>query len=379
MYYFGILFYALTISGYFLFAAVKNVVNQAVLLAPQITYACAFLYFFPLFIFLSHFVFKLKSRRYYALLATQTKLAASVAVSLGLIGTFIGLTDMVSAIAGSLGGDGGDITSKLGAMVTSISSALSAMAFAFLTSIIGVSVSVLLLVSLNFWEFYYEADNSSNKNDKKATASDAELQSLLYRMETLETINTNIASKLVYVPENSKLAELLVDNSHIMAERLREINDSVLRLSATQRELLGVVNNAFEHVATSLSTLSDNGREVNQSVSQVALSLNTMTESTRMTNQSLEHLATLLDVISQNSTICNERIELNLDQLLMLNADINLLITLYQKSHQFKEDMEAAKLEKLSAIITHQENYIRQQNEFKNKIKKIVEVLGHEA
>lgn len=59
---------------------------------------------------------------------------------------------MVSAIAGSLGGEG-DLAAKMGAMISSISSALTAMSFAFLTSILGVAVSVLLLVSLNFGSF----------------------------------------------------------------------------------------------------------------------------------------------------------------------------------------------------------------------------------
>ncbi|HAB5480720.1 TPA_asm: hypothetical protein GB236_23270, partial [Salmonella enterica subsp. diarizonae] len=162
----GLVFYILTAVCYLLFPAIKNMVNQAAFLAPQITYACGVLFILPLLLFLTHWVFRLKARKYYALLATQTKLAASVAVSLGLIGTFMGLTDMVSAISGSLGGEG-DLAAKMGAMISSISSALTAMSFAFLTSILGVTVSVLLLVSLNFWEFYYETENNTGKNPEK--------------------------------------------------------------------------------------------------------------------------------------------------------------------------------------------------------------------
>ncbi|EAP5830362.1 hypothetical protein EIN11_24250, partial [Salmonella enterica] len=149
--------YVIIVLSYVMFPAIKNMLTQAVLLAPQITYACGVLFLFPLIIFLCHFFLKMKARKGYILLATQTKLAASVAVSLGLIGTFIGLTDMVSSIAGSLGGDG-DMAEKMGAMIASISSALNAMSFAFLTSILGVSVSVLLLINLNFWGFFYSED-----------------------------------------------------------------------------------------------------------------------------------------------------------------------------------------------------------------------------
>ncbi len=43
---------------------------------------------------------------------------------------------------------------KMNAMISSISMALNSMSFAFLTSILGVSISVLLLVSLNFFHFF---------------------------------------------------------------------------------------------------------------------------------------------------------------------------------------------------------------------------------
>ncbi|EEN5931114.1 hypothetical protein GIS89_23160, partial [Salmonella enterica] len=195
MYFLGLVFYILTAVCYLLFPAIKNMVNQAAFLAPQITYACGVLFILPLLLFLTHWVFRLKARKYYALLATQTKLAASVAVSLGLIGTFMGLTDMVSAISGSLGGEG-DLAAKMGAMISSISSALTAMSFAFLTSILGVTVSVLLLVSLNFWEFYYETENNAGKKPEKVP-SENELHALLNRITLLEEINTNIANKLV--------------------------------------------------------------------------------------------------------------------------------------------------------------------------------------
>ncbi|HDC1342934.1 TPA: hypothetical protein O7V46_005101, partial [Escherichia coli] len=99
------------------------------------------------------------------LIDSQTKIAASVAVSVGLIGTFQGLTAMVSAIASSMGGEG-DMSEKMGSMLSAISSALSAMSYAFLTSILGVAVSVLLLLSLNFWLFYFK-DPINEEQQKK--------------------------------------------------------------------------------------------------------------------------------------------------------------------------------------------------------------------
>ncbi len=82
MYFLGLIFYILTAVCYLLFPAIKNMVNQAAFLAPQITYACGVLFILPLLLFLTHWVFRLKARKYYTLLATQTKLAASVIFSL---------------------------------------------------------------------------------------------------------------------------------------------------------------------------------------------------------------------------------------------------------------------------------------------------------
>ncbi|VDZ81403.1 Uncharacterised protein [Salmonella bongori] len=250
MHFLGLIFYILTAACYLLFPAIKNMVNQAAFLAPQITYACGVLFVLPLFLFLTHWIFRLKARRYYALLATQTKLAASVAVSLGLIGTFMGLTDMVSAIAGSLGGEG-DLAAKMGAMISSISSALTAMSFAFLTSILGVAVSVLLLVSLNFWEFYYETENHADNESGKKPSED-ELHALLNRVMLLEEINTNIATKLVCIPDNTNLTELLVVNSNVMAESLQQINTAISHLQTIAKTSAELNDKAFSSINTSL-------------------------------------------------------------------------------------------------------------------------------
>ncbi|EDB4033619.1 hypothetical protein A6J25_24800, partial [Salmonella enterica] len=313
---------------------IKNMVNQAAFLAPQITYACGVLFILPLLLFLTHWVFRLKARKYYALLATQTKLAASVAVSLGLIGTFMGLTDMVSAISGSLGGEG-DLAAKMGAMISSISSALTAMSFAFLTSILGVTVSVLLLVSLNFWEFYYETENNTGKNPEKVP-SENELHALLNRITLLEEINTNIANKLVYIPENTDLSELLVVNSNTMAENLLQINTTVKNI---------------EKVTKAFAEVSDNA----------LVSIN----------------ASLMDV-NQSNMVASEKIIAGNEHLMDLNVGVNALLALMKKNSEFNEEMENKKTEQLKVIIDRQESYFHEQYKFKKKMKQIVEVLTNE-
>ncbi|ECG1028226.1 hypothetical protein DPD72_03105 [Salmonella enterica subsp. salamae] len=334
MYFLGLIFYVLTATCYLLFPAIKNMVNQAAFLAPQITYVCGLLFILPLLLFLTHIVFRLKARRYYVLLATQTKLAASVAVSLGLIGTFMGLTDMVSAIAGSLGGEG-DLAAKMGAMISSISSALTAMSFAFLTSILGVAVSVLLLVSLNFWEFYYETENNAEKTPGKAPSED-ELHALLNRIMLLEEINTNLANKLVCIPDNTNLAEQLAVNSNTIAENLSQINTTIKSIE--------VITKAFAET-------SDNA----------LVSINT----------------SLMDV-NQNNMVANEKIIASNERLMDLNIGISTLLTLMKKISEFNEEMENKKAEQLKVIIDRQENYFHEQYKLKKKMKQVVEVLSNE-
>ncbi|EDG2619185.1 hypothetical protein DAB96_004333, partial [Salmonella enterica subsp. houtenae serovar 48:g,z51:-] len=314
--------------------AIKNMVNQAAFLAPQITYACGVLFILPLLLFLTHWVFRLKARKYYVLLATQTKLAASVAVSLGLIGTFMGLTDMVSAISGSLGGEG-DLAAKMGAMISSISSALTAMSFAFLTSILGVTVSVLLLVSLNFWEFYYETENNAEKMSGNIP-SENELNALLNRITLLEEINTNIANKLIYIPENTELAELLVVNNNAMAENLIQINTTIKNI---------------EKITKAFTEISDSA----------LVSINT----------------SLMDV-NQSNMVASEKIVAGNEHLMDLNVGVNALLALMKKNSEFNEEMENKKTEQLKVIIDRQESYFHEQYKFKKKMKQIVEVLTNE-
>ncbi|EGL6009534.1 hypothetical protein IRA26_000471 [Salmonella enterica] len=334
MHFLGLIFYILTAACYLLFPAIKNMVNQAAFLAPQITYACGVLFILPLLLFLTHWVFRLKARKYYTLLATQTKLAASVAVSLGLIGTFMGLTDMVSAISGSLGGEG-DLAAKMGAMISSISSALTAMSFAFLTSILGVTVSVLLLVSLNFWEFYYETENNAEKMSGNIP-SENELNALLNRITLLEEINTNIANKLIYIPENTELAELLVVNNNAMAENLIQINTTIKNI---------------EKITKAFTEISDSA----------LVSINT----------------SLMDV-NQSNMVANEKIVAGNEHLMDLNVGVNALLALMEKNSEFNEEMENKKSEQLKVIIDRQESYFHEQYKFKNKMRQVVEVLTNE-
>ncbi|MEX5925403.1 hypothetical protein [Providencia hangzhouensis] len=229
MYYLGLFFYAATFLACFLLQSVREMVQQCLLLAPEISYTMIGIYIYPLVIFLFHRLFNKNKKSNYTLLSNQTKLSASVTVSLGLIGTFIGLTGMITAISASLGGEG-DVSEKMNAMISSISMALNSMSLAFLTSILGVSISVLLLVSLNFFHFFYQKENK--KTQQQSANYSEELNHIQETLNTLQKVNINIAQKMISVTENNELAT--------------DISSHLLALSSTAQEHLEVLQSIKE-------------------------------------------------------------------------------------------------------------------------------------
>lgn len=104
MYLIGFLFYIIIAISYFHIDEIYEIVNQSYLLAQSITIGMGVLYIYPLAIFVFICALSKKTDKHKHIIDSQTKIAASVSVSLGLIGTFQGLTAMVSSIASSMGG-----------------------------------------------------------------------------------------------------------------------------------------------------------------------------------------------------------------------------------------------------------------------------------
>lgn len=219
--------------------------DQALLLAPELTYMMLAIYFYPLTIALVHVIFRMNSIGHSAFLKSQTMLASSVVVSLGLIGTFQGLTMMVTAIAGSMAGDG-DITEKMGAMISSISEALSAMSYAFLTSIFGVAISVLLLISHNCWNLRYVSEYTNTEDEELILVSLEKLNEIsekLYNRIEISTIDEKHVEALC-----AHLKDVAVTNQNYQKTVLENINrlnvivdllhEESVDIPAQQKELL---------------------------------------------------------------------------------------------------------------------------------------------
>ncbi|WP_279169204.1 hypothetical protein [Providencia huaxiensis] len=288
MYYIGLFFYAATFIACFLLQSVREMVQQCLLLAPEISYTMIGIYIYPLIIFLFHRVFNKNKQSNYTLLSNQTKLSASVTVSLGLIGTFIGLTGMITAISASLGGEG-DISEKMNAMISSISMALNSMSFAFLTSILGVSISVLLLVSLNFFHFFYQKENKKTKQQLSKNDSE-ELNHIQETLNSLQEVNISIAQKMVSVTESNELAT--------------DISSYLQALSTTAQDHLAVLQSIREadddwkrKLAVYLLEEKINKRNENEKISEEILKIDQTTQWLKEnTIESRKKLLTLLSM-----------------------------------------------------------------------------------
>ncbi|HGB5296749.1 TPA: hypothetical protein ACIVOJ_004834, partial [Salmonella enterica subsp. diarizonae serovar 61:l,v:z35] len=196
----------------------------------------------------------LKTEKYKKVIASQTKLAASVSVSLGLIGTFQGLTAMVSSIAKSMGGSS-DMAEKMNSMLNAIASALSAMSYAFLTSILGVAVSVLLLLSLNFWMFYFK-DNVENKEKKRKVniAYDQRVHVLLVSLNDILERQLEIEKKILQSNEKillslsaiyqcaDKVKLQLADSERARTAEIMELRSGFLQFKSKVRSALGYIS-----------------------------------------------------------------------------------------------------------------------------------------
>ncbi|HCT4267052.1 TPA: hypothetical protein OTX74_002816 [Escherichia coli] len=254
----GTLIYIIVIASYFIFDTVQSTINESITLAPEITYAMLFLYAVPLVIHLVHVFLRKAKVEDWIVLDKQTKLAASVSVSLGLIGTFLGLTSMVSAIAGALGGEG-DMAAQIAKMMSSVASALAAMSFAFLTSIIGVTVSVLLLLSLNFWQAYY------TKTKKEVTEKNEyarEFEFISSRLDTLSKLSINLNKKLIVVSDNK-------DSTELALKELYDINTHLCQLIEMKRTLVEIQKETiFELKESTNEIIHDNSNRQDNLISE---------------------------------------------------------------------------------------------------------------
>lgn len=380
MYVIGILFYIGMVSLYIFFDSIKDLVAQAVQLAPEISIIIGITALYPLVIFLSHLILGMKAYNYGRYLSSQAKLSASAAVSFGLIGTFQGLTQMVSTISAAMssGPDDTDLVERMNVMINSISSALSSMSYAFITSICGVAASVLVLLSLNFFSSYYKKQDQQPEINTGKDYS-REMNLLLSKINQVEEVNLAIAKKLVGLPpieeDSAKVISLLSDMKNNLNSTLSDIaalsknqleiqQSTITALHEFSQIMQQTANISRETANRSLSELHSIAGEhkqalelISSGIDNVGLTLEKTFSYTRqlpeLINDKQDKVHELLQVMqndmNDNLQLLRNDIRLIPDLLHLQNSSTNILIEVQQG---FSENIHQAnnKLEELIGI-----------------------------
>lgn len=187
MYIIGLLFYVVIPFLSYYVKSVQDFVLSCFQLSPEITVLIGFSYLYPLSVFFMAVLFKKKKLFDISYFRSQVTLSSTLSVSFGLIGTFIGLSQMVAGIASGMNADG-DFSSKMAALLAAIGSALDSMSLAFLTSILGVATSVAILFSSNYLSsFFRDKENTKSSSDSIDTlkADDVFYKNLGDRLDLL--------------------------------------------------------------------------------------------------------------------------------------------------------------------------------------------------
>lgn len=293
MYIIGLLFYiGIPIFAYYLESAWEFIVTSFNL-SPEITVLIGIAYIYPLSVFLMSVVFKSKGFANIIYFRSQVTLSSTLSVSFGLIGTFIGLSQMIAGIAAGMGADG-DFTSKMASLLGAISTALDSMSLAFLTSILGVGASVAILFSSNYLaSFFRENDqlkqnegqtggagvNGFSSTEEQAAGFDS-IKEHLDKTYELTADKEKVWSDLYLLLENSTGNELVqgINNTlNANTGAMSAVKEEINSLRVAQEKQAKAQEQQTAATQASLQTMSDQMADSMQSMSeQAAQSLQTM-------------------------------------------------------------------------------------------------------
>lgn len=228
MYYIGYLIYAVVIGAIVFLPAANDLVVTAYALATEITVGCLAVAALPALQFGYYNARGFKGQFYYERLISVANTSGNTVVSLGLIGTFVGLTNMIAKIASAIGGEGGSMDEQIALIMSAIGESLDAMSFAFLTSVMGVAASVTIFCATVYFKMYFD------KNDEKNVAGGETSGEIGARIELLEAEQNKLRgfiSKLTGASiDRQEMSSIIVSNTlqvKSLAKMLGDLEKSV--------------------------------------------------------------------------------------------------------------------------------------------------------
>ena len=214
-------------------------------LAPEITALVAIAYIYVVGLTVVVSLFPNVSKHPSSLYDTHVKMACSVMVSLGLVGTFLGLVDMIAGIGKALSSGESDFSARMVLLLEAISSSLGAMSFAFMTSILGVGISAYSMIAGTFvLSSLKEADKS-----RKQAATEAPGIPLVDLVQRLSQVETEMAKMRVISAEQGIMPQALLHEVVQQGAQAEQKNQQMI-------EQISAVSQQFANVASALNEIS---------------------------------------------------------------------------------------------------------------------------
>ena len=233
MHFIGILLYFSSVIVAISFDASRTFLLTTFTLAPEIMILIIIGFFYPLMVFVFAY-FSDQQKITKAFFQSQAFLASTLCVSLGLIGTFFGLSGMVASISAGMNAEG-DFNVKITSLLSSIGSSLDAMSLAFLTSILGVAASVIILVSCNYLALYF-------KNQRVDAGTIGAPSGTCSESSPMNVDDFSNAIHRSFSPIFSALSASVDGNNEVQRSLSNKLDDLMLKQSH-------ILNEGFEHIS----------------------------------------------------------------------------------------------------------------------------------
>jgi len=233
MHFIGILLYFSSVIVAISFDASRTFLLTTFTLAPEIMILIIIGFFYPLMVFVFAY-FSDQQKITKAFFQSQAFLASTLCVSLGLIGTFFGLSGMVASISAGMNAEG-DFNVKITSLLSSIGSSLDAMSLAFLTSILGVAASVIILVSCNYLALYF-------KNQRVDAGTIGAPSGTYSESSPMNVDDFSNAIHRSFSPIFSALSASVDGNNEVQRSLSNKLDDLMLKQSH-------ILNEGFEHIS----------------------------------------------------------------------------------------------------------------------------------
>lgn len=258
MHYLGYIIYALVVSSFFFVDAVKDLIVVSYELATEITVACIAIAFYPPLKFFYYHIRGFNDKVSYERYCSVSTTCGNTVVSLGLIGTFIGLTQMIEKIAGAIGQEGGSIDEQIALIMTAIGESLGAMSFAFLTSIMGVGASVMIFCASIYFKMFFDKVGANDQTNLSDEAIDERIKSIELDNQKLRSFLNRIVNSNI---DRKELASIVISNT-LQVKALTEASGNLIKAINSQDNVNSELKEALADFSSSIQNMSQNQKDL---------------------------------------------------------------------------------------------------------------------